>query len=183
MRLDGVDAVTIGTHRRLEVAALDPLPVDALHILLPHVVVALGAGGRHVGFVDARFRIVRRTDLMAAVAVGADRGLGGTSGHRFAVDALLVVDESGRTQALFLHHEFLTVAGAAGGRDIAMRDFGLGVARRQDLVWSTVAGGAGRGVRISLRPGLGMDAEEIAMVGISVALGARHLQRRHFVRR
>jgi len=94
VRLDGVDAVAIGADGRLEVAARHRLPMDALRVLLPDAVVALGAGGRDVELIDARFGIAGRPDLVAAVAVSADRGLGGTGGHRFAVDALLVVDES-----------------------------------------------------------------------------------------
>src|SRR6202007_2696083 len=89
MRLDGVDAVAIGTYRGFPVPARDRFAMDALRVLLLHIAVALGAGARNIGFVDTRPGVIGRADLVAAVAIGADRGLGGTGGYRSAVHALL----------------------------------------------------------------------------------------------
>ena len=82
VRLDGVNAVAIGADRRLRVAAGDGLPVDALHELGLHRLMALGAGQRNVELEDGRFLVAGAADFVHAVAVGADGGLGGSVGDR-----------------------------------------------------------------------------------------------------
>ena len=116
-RLDGVNAVAIGADRRLPVAARDGRAVNALHVLLLDVVMALGAGGRNVELVDRRLRIDGAQDVVLAVAVGADRGLVGAGGDRLAVHAFLVRVEGRRGHAARGHGKFLAVAGAAGLRE------------------------------------------------------------------
>src|ERR1039458_6334170 len=54
---DGVNAVAVGAHWRLPVAACDRLAVDALYVLLPDIVVTLGTGYGNVEFANRRLGI------------------------------------------------------------------------------------------------------------------------------
>ena len=76
VRLDGVDAVTVCADRGQAVAAGDSLPVNALHEGLRHRAVAFAAGDGHVEFVDGRLGVVGGKNVVGAVAIGADCGLG-----------------------------------------------------------------------------------------------------------
>jgi len=73
VRLDGMNAMTVGAHRSLPVAAGNGLPVDALHEFLLHGLVTLRTGGRDVELKDRRLGITGGQDFMRAVTVGANR--------------------------------------------------------------------------------------------------------------
>ena len=177
-----MNAVAVGADRRLPVAARDRLPVNALHVLLLDVVVALGAGGGNVELVDRRLRIGGGQDVVLAVAIGADRSFVGTGSHRFAVNALLVRIEGSGADAARRHDEFLPVAGAAGLRNVAARYLRLGIARRQNFVDAAVAVLALRDVGVAGRSGLGMDAMIVGGLLVGMAGGTDRLCRRGIVR-
>ena len=116
VRLDGVNAVAIGADRGLRVAASDGLAVDALHEFGFHRRMALGAGERDVEFEDGRFLVAGAANFMNAVAVGADRSLGGSGGDGLSVHALLVGIEllggfAARSMTSFLEWQVAQVAG------------------------------------------------------------------------
>jgi len=169
VRLDGVNSVAVGADRRLRVAVADRLAVDALRELLLHPVMALAAGGGNVEFEDGRLVITRGANFMDSVAVRAHRRRGGSGRHRSAVDALLVGIEGLRAESRALHDEFLTVAlrARAGNVNVAYRR--VRVARRQNLVWAPVAGGAGGSLPISVFSGDGMNSGLITVDRVFVA--------------
>ena len=76
VRLDGVNSVTVGAHRRLGNAAAHRLAVNALHELLFHSGMALAAGFGNIEFEDGRFVVAGGANLVNAVAVRAHRCLG-----------------------------------------------------------------------------------------------------------
>ena len=92
MRLDGMDSVAISAHRGLAVATGDRLAVNALHELLLHGFVTLGAGGGHVEAKDGRVLVGGRENFVRAVTVGADRRLLRACRHGFSLDTLLTRD-------------------------------------------------------------------------------------------
>lgn len=73
MRLDGVNAMAIGTRRRQRVAVRNSLPVNTGHKCVFNGGVALAAGGRHVELVNRRMLIGGRKNLVRTVAVGTNR--------------------------------------------------------------------------------------------------------------
>src|SRR4029077_2589135 len=73
VRLDGMNAMTVGANRSLAVAACDSLPVDALHEFLLHRLMTRRTGARNVELEDGRLGIAGRQDFMRAVTVGANR--------------------------------------------------------------------------------------------------------------
>ena len=73
VRLDGMNAMTVGANRSLAVAAGDSLPVDALHEFLLHGLMTLRTGARDVELEDGRPGIAGGQDFMRAVTVGANR--------------------------------------------------------------------------------------------------------------
>src|SRR5579864_3180309 len=75
MRLDGVNAMTIRTHRRLPVPPCHRLPVNALLELFGDRIVTLPACQGHVELENRRLRVPGVQDFMRAMTVGADRGL------------------------------------------------------------------------------------------------------------
>ena len=120
---DGVNAVAVGAHRRLPVAARDCLPVDALRVFLLDVVVALGAGQGNVEFVNRRLGIGGGQNIVLTVTIRAHCGLVGAGGHGFSVHTLLVRVEGSGAYTARCHDEFLSVTGAAGLRNVAPRYF------------------------------------------------------------
>src|ERR1700757_1071206 len=73
VRLDGMNAVTVGAHWSLAVAAGDCLPVDALHEFLLHGLMTLRTGARDVELENGRLGITGGQDFVRAVTVGANR--------------------------------------------------------------------------------------------------------------
>ena len=73
VRLDGMNAMTVGAHRSLAVAAGDSLPVDALHEFPLHGLMTLRTGARDVELEDGRLGIAGGQDFVRAVTVGANR--------------------------------------------------------------------------------------------------------------
>ena len=120
VRLDGVNAVAVGANRRLPVAASDRLAMNALHELLLDGLVTFGTGRRHVELEDRRLGVTGGKNFMRSVAVGAHCSLLRTPCDRLAVHALQVGVEGPRTVAAGFHHEFLTVATAAGSWNICV---------------------------------------------------------------
>src|SRR5579864_3501814 len=115
-----MNAVAIGAHRRLTVAASDRLAMNALHEFLLHGLVTLRAGDRHVELEDRRLGIAGSENLVRAVAVGTHGSLIRSSGDCPAMHALLVGGEGLRAVAAGFHHKFLTVTAAAGRGDVCV---------------------------------------------------------------
>jgi hypothetical protein len=181
VRLDGVNTVAVGAHRRLPVAAGDRLPVNALRVFILHRAVALGAGLGHVELEDGGLGIAGAQDLVRAMAVGAHCRLLGTGSNRAPVDAFLVGNELLRAVAASLHDELLPVTGAAGGGDVGAVHARFRVGRSHDLVRAAVAIQAPRGLAVAVFAGLGVEALVVCGLLLGVAAGARGLCRRGLV--
>ena len=157
-RLDGVNAVAIGAHRRLPVAARDRLPVDALHVLLPtlswHLAQVAGTLNLLIGDLGSLAPRMSCSPWQSVQTAAFSE----PRGHRLAMYALLVGGEGRGADAAGGHHEFLAVTCAAGLRNVGARYFRLGIAGRQNLVDAAVAVLALGDVGVSRRGGLGMDA-------------------------
>ena len=129
-RLDGVNAVAVGADRRLPVAARDRLRRECF------ARTAVCTSAWHLPQVAGTLNLLQSatSDRCAgrmsccAVAVGADRGLLRSARDRFAVHALLIRSEGRGADAAGGHHQLLAVAGAAGLRDVGVRDFRLRIA-------------------------------------------------------
>ena len=76
MRLDGMNAVTIGADGREIVTPCDGLAVNALIEVCRDLGVALAAGGGDVEFGDWRLGVVRGADRVRAMAISTDGSLG-----------------------------------------------------------------------------------------------------------
>ncbi len=144
---------------------------------------ALAAGRRNVELGDRRLRVGPLQDVVRAVAIGTNCGVLGSARHRFAVNALFVGSVGRGTDSAAGHHQLLAVAGAAGRRNVDVRDFRLGIARRQNLVNVAVAVLALGYVGIARCCGLGVDAVLVRSLLIGVAGGAHRLRRRGVVRK
>ena len=182
VRFNGVNAVAIGAHRRLPVAFGDGLSVDALFEFLGDRVVTLAAGRRHIELEDGRLGILGVENLVRSVAVGADRGLLGSGRDRMPVDALRVRGNHLRALSTILHHEFLAVAGAAGGRDIRMVYARFRIARRQQFMRAAMAIDAGSGLVVAALNCLAVETAVVRSLLVGVARRASDFQGRRFVR-
>ena len=92
----------------------------------------------------------------------------GGQGHRPAVDALLVIDERLGGQPAGLHHELLTVAGAAGLGDVFAVHGGLGIVGSEDRVARMA--GVTRRRRLAGRDGAAVHALLVLRVLIDTLL-------------
>ena len=110
--------MAIGAHRGLAVAASDRLAVNALHKLLLHGLVTLGASGGYIEAKDGRVLVGSSENFVRPVTVGADRRLLRACRHGFTVDTLQIGSEGLRAMAASLHDIFLSVARSASGRDV-----------------------------------------------------------------
>ena len=181
MRLDGMNAVAVSADRGHAIAARDGLPVDALVEGLRNVGVAFSAGGWNIEFVDRRLGVIGRKDVMSAMTVCADGGLGRTVLRGTAVNALLVGDESLSAFAIRLHQEFLAVASAAGVRNVGVIDRRVRGSAGYHLVGAAVTVLAIRGYPAP-RHNLGMRAVGIGVLRVGMAIGTENLLGRRFVR-
>jgi len=100
VRLDGMDAVAIGTNRRKLVTTRDGLPVNAGVECGLNVGVALAAGGGHIELVDRRLRVVAAENGVGAMAIGADGCFHRAVFDGAAVNAVLVGDEGLRADTV-----------------------------------------------------------------------------------
>src|ERR1700746_2342331 len=71
VRLDGMNAMTVGAHRSLAIAAGDSLPVDALHEFILTELITLRTGAGDVEMEDGRLGNTARKNFVRAVTVGA----------------------------------------------------------------------------------------------------------------
>ena len=182
MRLDGVDAVAIGAHRRLPVALGNCCAVDALLEFLGDRVVALAASRWHVEFEDGRLRIFRVEDLVRAMAIGADGGLFRSGGNRMSVDALLIRGDHLRAEPILLHHELLAVTGSAGRRDVGVMHPRIGIARWQQFVRAAVTIDAGCRAGVTALCGFAVEAAIVGRLLVGMAGGAADFLGSVFVR-
>ncbi len=120
---------------------------------------------------------------MLAVAVGADRSLVRTGSNRLAVYAFLVGVEGSGGHAARGHYKLLSVTGSAGLRNVAVRDLGLRIAGRQNLVHAAVAVLALGDIHVAGGGRFGMNAAIVSSLLIGVAGGALGLGRRGLVGR
>jgi hypothetical protein len=174
--------VTIGAHGRLPVGLGDGLSVNALLELFGYLLVALAASRGHVEFEDGGFRIFGVEYFVSAVTVGADSRLLGTVGDGMSVHALFIRGHGLHTQAAFLHDELLAVTCPASCRNVAVMDARLGVAGRQQLMWTSVAVDASGGVVIPTFDRLGVKTALVGSLLIGVAGGTGDSLRRSFMR-
>jgi len=177
VRLDRVNPVAIRAHRGQSVATRQRLPVNALHKGAVDVRMALAAGGRNRELVDRRLGVVRSQYLVRAVAIRAHCGLLRSLLCRPPMHAFLVRVEGLRAFAVRLHQKLLTMATAAGVRDVVVIHRRLGIARGHDLVNPAVTIFAACGRRAALGE-LCVHAARVSVVRIRVALRAGHPLRR-----
>lgn len=90
MRLDRMNSVTIGAHRRLPVGFGDGLAMNALLEFLGDLLVALTAGHWYVELEDGGFRVFGVENFMRTVTIGADRRFFRSVGDGMSVNALLI---------------------------------------------------------------------------------------------
>jgi hypothetical protein len=122
-----VNAVTVGTDRRLAVPTRERFSVHALVIFAGDRSVTLTARAADVELENARQRIVRRAHVVRVVAIGTHRRARRAFGDGEAMNAFLIRDGRLRAQPGLLHDEFLSVTIRAGFRD-------LRTLHRRDLV-------------------------------------------------
>ncbi len=142
--------------------------------LLLDAVVALAAGGGHVGAVDARAGVAGRQHAVGGVAAGAGGGHGQAALQQaLAVDALGVGLDDAVLLALVAHGGLLALAVAAGAElgDVVGEGGRAGVDLAQDLV-GAVALLAGGGVQVAVGHELAVPARRVLLGHLGVAGGA-----------
>lgn len=97
------------------------------------------AGAGNVYLRDGRLRIGRRQNVVAFMAIGADRRAGVTASDRFRVNALSIRQERTLTDPTALHYSFVAMTPAASFGDVAAIDCRLRIAGRQDGSQITVS--------------------------------------------
>ena len=175
VRLDGVNAVAVGTNRSLPVALRDGRSVDALLKLLGNHVVAAPAGHGHIELEDRGLRVLRVKNLVSAMAVGADRSLLRAGSDGMSMHALFVGGDHLRALAAVFHYEFLTVAGAASRRNVGVVDPRLRIARGQLFLRTTVTVNAVGRVSVASLGRAGMETALVGSLLVGMATGTRDL--------
>jgi len=178
MRLDRVDSVTVGANRSRPIPTRNCLSVNALREGICYCRMALAAGRWNIEFIDWRTGVAGGKYLVRAMAIGANRSLRRSVFGGVPMDAFLVRDEGLNANSVRLHQKLLPVAPAAGNGNVGVIDRRLGVISGQNLVRASMAilavgcrslAGLGR---------LGMQAAQVSLLSIRVALGAGDLLRR-----
>src|ERR1019366_10604586 len=105
-------------------------------------------------------------------------GVFGPALHRLAMHALLIGSERRIADATAGHGQLFRVAHAAGGRNVDVRDFRLGIAARQNFVYVAVAVLALGNVGITRGTGLGVNSMIVSRLLVGVTGGADRLGRR-----
>src|SRR5262249_47269901 len=163
------DTVAIGADRSLPIALRNSRSMNALLKFFRDLLVTLAAGERHIEFEDRRLRIFGVEDVMAAMTIGANGGFFRSIRDGMSVDALLIRGDHLDTEAIFFHHKLLAMTRAASRGNVGVRDAGLGICSRQELVRASMTIHTGCCVCVASLHGFSVETLVVRRLLVGVA--------------